>query len=41
MLRQNAPHDILINLDTEDQGYLTSDALAAEARVSAFHFDDC
>ncbi len=41
MLRQHAPHNILINLDVEDWGDLVGDALVTEVRISAFHLEDC
>jgi len=41
VLGQHAPHHILIYLDIEDYGNLIGNALLTEARVSAFHLDDC
>ena len=40
VFREYTSHNILIDLDTEQEGDLLSDTPAAEARVSPFHFDD-
>ncbi len=40
MFGEYTSHNILIDLDTEYEGDLLSDAPAAEARVPPFHFDD-
>jgi hypothetical protein len=40
MFGEYASHNILVDLDTEYEGDLLSDAPAAEARVPPFHFDD-
>ena len=40
MFGEYTSHNILVNLDTEHESDLLSDAPAAKARVPPFHFDD-
>jgi hypothetical protein len=41
VLDEDAPDDILIDLDTERAGYLLGNLTAAEAGVASFHLDNC
>jgi hypothetical protein len=40
MFGEYTSHNILVDLDTEYEGDLWSDAPAAEAGIPALHFDD-
>ena len=40
MLLENAPHNILVDVNAEDQEKLLSDSAAAPARITSFGLDN-